>query len=95
MAEVRRHPGDKVKTNANGVLVITRANGTVVKYNGKTGVITRTKPSGKIVKQVGSRSVKLPTTKVQTRGTTPTPAPTRGLTPTPPMPKKQSMTRGR
>ena len=51
MAEVRRQKGDKAKVNANGVLVITRANGNVVKINGPKGTITRLKADGTVVKQ--------------------------------------------
>ena len=51
MAEVRRQKGDKTKVNANGVLVITRANGTVVKVNGPKGTIVRKKADGTVVRQ--------------------------------------------
>ena len=51
MAEVRRQKGDKTKVNANGVLVITRANGNVIKINGPKGTITRLKADGTVVKQ--------------------------------------------
>ena len=51
MAEVRRQKGDKTKVNANGVLVITRANGNVIKINGPKGTITRLKADGTVVRQ--------------------------------------------
>lgn len=51
MAVVRRQKGDKTKVNANGVLVITRANGNVIKVNGPKGTITRLKADGTVVKQ--------------------------------------------
>jgi hypothetical protein len=51
MAVVRRQEGDKTKVNANGVLVITRANGNVVKFNGPKGTITRIKTDGTKIKQ--------------------------------------------
>jgi hypothetical protein len=51
MAAVRRQKGDKIKETKNGNLVVTRANGTVVKINKNKGTITRTKPDGTVVKQ--------------------------------------------
>lgn len=51
MAEVRRKKGDKAKVNAKGVLVVTRANGNVVKINGPKGTIVRKKADGTVVKQ--------------------------------------------
>jgi hypothetical protein len=51
MAVVRRQKGDKTKETKKGNLVITRANGTVVKINKNKGIITRTKPNGKVVTQ--------------------------------------------
>jgi ribosomal protein L35AE/L33A len=51
MAVVRRQEGDKTKVNAKGVLVITRANGNVVKINGQKGTIVRKKADGTVVKQ--------------------------------------------
>jgi hypothetical protein len=51
MAVVRRQKGDKTKVNANGVLVITRANGNVIKINAQKGTITRLKADGTVVRQ--------------------------------------------
>ena len=51
MAVVRRQKGDKTRETKKGNLVVTRANGTVVKLNKNKGTITRTKPGGKVVKQ--------------------------------------------
>jgi len=51
MAVVRRQKGDKTKVNAKGVLVITRANGNVVKLNGPKGTIVRKKADGTVVRQ--------------------------------------------
>ena len=51
MAQVRRQKGDKTKVNAKGVLVITRANGNVVKVNGPKGTIVRKKANGTVMRQ--------------------------------------------
>ena len=69
MAQVRRQKGDKTKVNANGVLVITRANGNVIKINGPKGTITRLKADGTVVKQKLSQG-KLPSPRQQTRPAT-------------------------
>ena len=72
MAEVRRQKGDKTKVNANGVLVITRANGNVIKINGPKGTITRLKADGTVVKQKLSTG-KLASPQIQNRPATPKP----------------------
>jgi hypothetical protein len=56
VAVVRRQKGDKTKVNANGVLVITRKNGNVIKVNGPKGTIVRKKADGTVVRQKLTKS---------------------------------------
>lgn len=51
MAGVRRQEGDKTKVSANGNLIITRANGNVVRINPKKGIVVRMKADGTKVTQ--------------------------------------------
>lgn len=51
MATVRRQEGDKTRVSANGNLVITRANGNVVRINPNKGIVVRMKADGTKVTQ--------------------------------------------
>lgn len=51
MAGVRRQEGDKTRVSANGNLIITRANGNVVRINPKKGIVVRMKADGTKVTQ--------------------------------------------
>ncbi len=51
MAAVRRQKGDKTKVSANGNLVVTRANGNVVRINPNKGIVVRMKADGTKVTQ--------------------------------------------
>jgi len=51
MAGVRRQEGDKTRVSANGNLIITRANGNVVRINPNKGIVVRMKADGTKVTQ--------------------------------------------
>jgi len=51
MAAVRRQKGDKTRVSANGNLIVTRANGNVVRINPNKGIVVRMKADGTKVTQ--------------------------------------------
>lgn len=51
MAAVRRQKGDKTRVSANGNLIITRANGNVVRINPNKGIVVRMKADGTKITQ--------------------------------------------
>lgn len=67
MAAVRRQKGDKTRVSANGNLIITRANGNVVRINPNKGIVVRMKADGTKVTQKWTST---PTSAVKKTGST-------------------------
>ena len=65
MVAVRKHKGDTSKVTKRGNIVVTRANGNVVKINTNKNIVIRTKADGTVVRQ---NWTKTPTSALQRSG---------------------------